>query len=114
MYNNIAIIEKYKKFLRNYYQDPLPHDDKLLPASNRKRGYIELAIIAKDDETSTEAEESSYHSPNSEIANPTVALSDILKLDKDSKPVKLVLIEGTSGFGKSSLAWQVCHKWAKL
>ena len=27
--------------------------------------------------------------------------------------VQLVLIEGTSGIGKTTLAWQLCHKWAK-
>ena len=27
--------------------------------------------------------------------------------------MQLVLIEGTSGIGKTTLAWQLCHKWAK-
>ena len=110
----VVIIRKYKKFLKDYYQDPLPHDDKLFNRNNpdRKRGYVELAIIEKNDETLStdlETEENCYHSPH----NNTVALKDILKKD-DDKQVRLVLIEGTSGIGKSTLAWQVCHKWAKL
>ena len=94
---NFCIVGNYKKFLKAYYKDPLPHDDKLFTLNRgRERGYIELAIIEKDDETST-----------------TVALKDILKSDKDGSPAQLVLIEGTSGIGKTTLAWQVCHKWAK-
>ena len=45
------------------------------------------------------------------INTPIVALNDILKPDGDSG--QLVLIEGESGIGKTTLAWQLCHKWAK-
>ena len=113
LYFLVAIVGKYKNFLKKYYQDPLPHDDKLF-FLNKKREYVELAIIEKDYETSTEFK--AEDSPNSikKIANPTVALKDLLKHDKDGKTVKLVLIEGTSGIGKTTLAWQICHKWAEL
>ena len=83
---------KYKSFLKYYYQDPLPHDDKLI-VSNPKRGYAELDIIEEHVKALT--------------------LDEILKPDEEGKPVQLVLIEGTSGIGKSTLAWQLCHKWAK-
>ena len=41
-----------------------------------------------------------------------IALNDILKPDKEGKPVQLVLIEGTTGIGKTILASQVCYMWA--
>ena len=110
----IDIVGKYKQFLSRYYRDSLPNDDKLF-FFNKKRGYVELAIIEKDDEMSTEAQENCYRNPNSiKEKNNNIALKDILKKDADGKPVQLVLIEGTSGIGKTTLAWQVCHKWAKL
>ena len=37
-----------------------------------------------------------------------------MKDDETGTPVQLVLVEGTSGIGKTTLAWQLCHKWAKL
>ena len=62
------------------------------------RGYNELRII---DKTSTK-----------ETPDPIVELNDILKPGKDGKRVRFVLIEGSSGTGKTTLAWQICHKWA--
>ena len=85
---------KYKGFLKHYYWDPLPSDDKLFVSNPNKRGYAELDIIEQD-------------------VKAIVALNDILKPDKEGKPVQLILIEGTSGIGKTTLAWQLCHKWAK-
>ena len=100
---------KYKVFLKHYYRNPLPNDDKLLVSNRNKRGYAELAISEKDVKASPEIKKKNDNSLSSII----VALDDILKPDKEGKPVQLVLIEGTSGIGKTTLAWQLCHKWAK-
>ena len=43
-----------------------------------------------------------------------IALKDILKPREDGKPVRCVLVEGAPGIGKSTLAWEVCHKWEEL
>ena len=99
---------KYKVFLKHYYRNPLPNDDKLLVSNRNKRGYAELAISEKDVKASPEIKKKNDNSLSSII----VALDDILKPDKEGKPVQLVLIEGTSGIGKTTLAWQLCHKWA--
>ena len=99
---------KYKSFLKHYYQDPLQIDDKLFVSNGNKHGYGELDIKEKDLKTTPEIEKKNDDSPSS-----IVALNDILKPDKEGKPVQLVLIEGTSGIGKTTLAWQLCHRWAK-
>ena len=44
---------------------------------------------------------------------PTIALEDILK-PEEGRAVRCVLIEGAPGVGKSTLAWEVCHKWEEL
>ena len=44
----------------------------------------------------------------------TLTLVDILKPSKSGTPVRCVLIEGAPGVGKSTLAWQLCHKWEEL
>ena len=44
-----------------------------------------------------------------------IALDRILKPREDgSGPVRCVLVEGAPGIGKSTLAWEVCHKWEEL
>ena len=107
----------YNGFLKHYYRDPLPNDNKLLVSNHNKHGYAELNTSEKGAKGTQEMENKNGDSPSStkdksqSIA--TVALDDILKPDKEGKPVQLVLIEGTSGIGKTTLAWHLCHKWAK-
>ena len=42
-----------------------------------------------------------------------IALDHILKPGEDG-PVRCVLVEGAPGIGKSTLAWEVCHRWEEL
>ena len=111
----LDVKSEYKAFLKNYYKDPFPHDDKLFLTNTNKRIYAELAINEKDVKQSTETEKKIEGSPRSIKAKSQsiVALDDILKPDVNDEAVQLVLIEGTSGIGKTTLAWQLCHKWAK-
>ena len=43
-----------------------------------------------------------------------IALDHILKPRENGRPVRCVLVEGAPGIGKSTLAWEVCHKWEEL
>ena len=43
-----------------------------------------------------------------------IELKHILKHREDGTPVRCVLVEGAPGIGKSTLAWEVCHKWEEL
>ena len=100
---------KYKDFLKHYYHDPFPNDDKLF-ASNPMRGYAELAIKEK---ATSEKDSNPSSTKDKSQSRSIVTLDGILKPSKEAKPVQRVLIEGTSGIGKTTLAWQLCHKWAK-
>ena len=85
--------------MKQYHKNSLPHDEKLFYFDDEKqRSYSELDIIEKDDKTA---------------AKNLITLNDILKPDKQRRPVQLVLIEGESGIGKTTLAWQLCHQWAR-
>ena len=44
-----------------------------------------------------------------------IALAHILKpIREKRKRLRCVLVEGAPGIGKSTLAWEVCHKWDEL
>ena len=111
--------KQYKQFLKKCYRQPLPDDDKLLTTASKH--YIELAVISKKDITRKQADKftrKSLHGLTEEILREKtpIALDHILKPREDGRPwpVRCVLVEGAPGIGKSTLAWEVCHKWEEL
>ena len=109
--------KKYKQFLKKCYRQPLPDDDKLLTTASKH--YIELAVISKKGITRKQADaftRKSLHGLTEEILREKapIALDHILKPREDGRPVRCVLVEGAPGIGKSTLAWEVCHKWEEL
>ena len=109
--------KQYKQFLKKCYRQPLPDDDKLLTTASKH--YIELAVISKKGITRKQADEftrKSLHGLSEEILREKapIALDHILKPREDGRPVRCVLVEGAPGIGKSTLAWEVCHKWEEL
>ena len=109
--------KQYQQFLKKCYRQPLPDDDKLLTTASKH--YIELAVISKKDITRKQADEftkKSLHGLTEEILREKapIELKHILKPREDGTPVRCVLVEGAPGIGKSTLAWEVCHKWEEL
>ena len=109
--------DRYKQFLKDHYRQPLPDDDKLLTTASKQ--YIQLAIISKKDTTRKQADEftkKSLHGLTDEILceKAPIELKYILMPRDDGTPVHCVLVEGQPGIGKSTLAWELCHKWDEL
>ena len=109
--------DQYKQFLKDCYRQPLPDDDKLLTTASKH--YIELAVISKEGITRKQADEftkKSLHGLTEEILckKAPIELKHILKHRRRGRPVRCVLVEGAPGIGKSTLAWEVCHKWEEL
>ena len=109
--------EKYKQFLKDCYRQPLPDDDKLLITASKH--YIKLAVISREGITSKQADEftkKSLHGLTEEILRKKsrIRLEHILNPRENGTPVQLVLLEGLPGIGKSTLAWELCHKWEEL
>ena len=109
--------DQYKQFLKDCYRQSLPDDNKLLTTASKH--YIELAVISKEGITKKQADEftkKSIHGLTEEILfeKAPIALDHILKPREDGTPVRCVLVEGAPGIGKSTLAWEVCHKWEEL
>ena len=109
--------DQYKQFLKDCYRQPLPDDDKIFTTASKR--YIELAVISKEGITSKQADEftkKSLHGLTEEILRKKapIELKHILKHRRRGRPVRCVLVEGAPGIGKSTLAWEVCHKWEEL
>ena len=119
-----AIKRQYRLFLKDCYRQPLPNDDKLLFSASKC--YIKLAVVctgirglmtcARKEAEADEFTKMSLHGFDEEILRKKapIALEDILKPKKDGKPVRCVVVLGAPGIGKSTLAWEVCHKWEEL
>ena len=107
-------------FLKDCYRQPLPNDDKLLFSASKH--YIKLAVVCMHSRMTRKKAEAdefikmSLHGFDEEILSEKapIALEDILKPKEDGKPVRCVVVQGAPGIGKSTLAWEVCHKWEEL
>ena len=113
----IIVVIKYAQYLKRHYKQPLPDDDGLLTTRHRN-GYVDLAVISSESlthETDMTAETSFMTSGlRKEMLASVLNLTDILKPSKSGTPIRCVLIEGAPGIGKSTLVWQLCHKWEEL
>ena len=114
----ISIVKNlYKDFLKEkYQQQQLPKDVKLFTTISCEHS-IKLAVINKKDEQPNEITKKTMYGLTEETLSEKglIALNDILKPEQDgTKPVQYVLIDGAPGIGKSTLAWELCHKWEEL
>ena len=79
--------------------------------------YINLALIEKEDVTKPEADQftrATIHGNIDDIKKSKRAMNigQIAQLPDGSHP-KCILVEGAPGVGKSTFAWELCHKWGK-
>ena len=113
----IIDISRYAQYIKRRYQQPLPDDDGLLTCTLRN-GYVELTVVSSESlthETDMIAETNFMTCGlRKELLTSTLTLIDILKPSKSGARVRCVLIEGAPGVGKSTLAWELCHKWEDL
>jgi len=80
--------------------------------------YINLAIITNKQVCREEANEftrATLHGGVDQILcrKGQVHLEDVF-VSKSKSPLKCILVEGPPGIGKSTFAWELCHKWDEL
>ena len=112
MFLSSVAMKQYRDYLKDCYRQPFPDNDMLFTTASKH--YIELAVIRKKDKAHKEEKQFMiFHGlTRTLLLNPPKTLKEILK--SECKPGKCVLIEGEPGIGKSTLAWEVCHKWEEF
>ena len=88
-------------------------DDKFPPTPSKK--YIKLALVKKGGKCRDldELMKRTLLGKVDEILEGKTELSthEILKQGDEGRPLKVVLVEGPPGIGKSTLAWELCRRW---
>ena len=94
------MIPRYAKYLKAVYSNyPIAKSDKFPPTISER--FIKLALVKK--QKVNHAQDEFTH----------LTMDDILKAD-DKLKVRLVVVEGEPGIGKSTLAWELCRQWPTL
>ena len=78
--------------------------------------FIKLALVKKEEVTRAQAENFTRLTLQGDIDQilgfkKPIEMDDILKADDK---VRLVVVEGAPGIGKSTLAWELCRQWPTL
>ena len=106
-------LSNYTNFLRNKYKSS--SNPKWPPLSSEV--YVPLAAVEIEDVLSKDAKVFlnviQHYSPEEILQSKTqITFDDILKPTQHSNSLKFVLIEGAPGIGKSTLAKEICRRWA--
>ena len=108
-------ISRYAKYLRGVYSTS-PISISALPSPSKV--FIKLALVKKEKVSQAQADNFTRltlrgdvdHILQVKLKEP-IAMDDILKADDK---VRLVVVEGAPGIGKSTLAWELCRQWPTL
>ena len=106
----------YRTYLKTVYKNsPISPDSKWPPTPSRK--YISLTVVTGDRKCRDEYIGHTLQGRIADVANTRKEISteQILEAeDPEEDTLKLVLVEGAPGIGKSTFAWELCRKWEEF
>ena len=115
---NSSPISRYSAYLEGKYRrSSVSNDGKFPPTPSKK--YVKLAIVSTSQGSRDIHDEVQMHTllrgRIHEIlrGKKRLEVTDILKPQKNGRPVNLAVVEGPPGMGKSTLAWELCRRWDK-
>ena len=97
-----------------YSTCPLAKSDKFPPIPNKV--FIKLALVKKEKMSQTQVDKFTRLTLRGDIDQilgfkEPIEMKDILNADDK---IRLVVVEGAPGIGKSTLAWELCRQWLTL
>ena len=107
---------RYADYLKAVYSlYPVARSDKFPATSSNLKVFIKLALVKKQRVSRAEADNFTRLTLQGDVDQilqdkEPIEMDDILKDDK----VRLVVVEGAPGIGKSTLAWELCRQWDTL
>ena len=107
-----AAISKYADLLRDKYAlSSVAPSDKFPPTTNMV--FIKLALVKKEKLSKAQDDKLIFQTLRGDIdkileEKEPIEMDDILKADDK---IRLVVVEGAPGIGKSTLAWELCRQW---
>ena len=109
-------MDSYRHYLRAFFgKSSLPTETKWQPSITKS--YINLAVISREKVTHKEQLKFMIATLHGDVDG-ILKVKEPVKIEHilDHKPgevLQCVLAEGAPGVGKTTLAWQVCHRWGK-
>ena len=102
----------YRTYLKTVYKNsPISPDSKWPPTPSRK--YISLTVVAGDRRCRDKYIGHTLQGRIADVANTRKEFSTEQILEGENT-LKLVLVEGAPGIGKSTFAWELCRKWEEF
>ena len=102
----------YRTYLKTVYKNsPISLDSKWPPTPSRK--YISLTVVKRGHRCRDEYIGYTLQGHIADVASTQKEISTEQILETEST-LKLVLVEGAPGIGKSTLAWELCRKWEEF
>ena len=100
----------YRTYLKTVYKNsPISPDSKWPPTPSKK--YISLTVVAGDRRC---RDEYIGHTLQGRIADDTRKAISTEQILQAESTLKLVLVEGAPGIGKSTFVWELCRKWEEF
>jgi len=112
------VISHYADYLKAIYKaqpvaPDIPGCCKWPPTPSTQ--YINLVVIKKAHATRKEADKYTKETLRDPVlkVKESISLEDVLKPEGETE-VKVVLVEGAPGVGKSTFAWELCRRWDEI
>ena len=110
-----SAVYRYAKHLKSKYKGvAISCDGKYPPTPSKK--YVNLVVVRHKPRDLDEVMKYTLHGNIKEMLEDKeqISIEDILKPNKDQKALKLAVIEGPPGIGKSTVAWELCSRWDEI
>ena len=108
-------ITRYAEYLKAVYAtSSLAKQDKFAPCLGLT--YVKLALVTRERVTGTKTDKLTRLTFETDYVDRILRVKEEIKMDDILKGenIRLVVVEGAPGIGKSTLAWELCRQWPTM